>query len=157
MRGQYPCGGMHRRQFVQAGVFSLLGASAVSAQQPKQHTGSATKGDKLGVPGPYPGRVIEIRNPSLNRDGVKNRAAIRQTLIQGLVALTGVDHPVEAWRLFVSPGEAVGIKVVPNGHPGAPTSPELILEVIDGLQSAGIALMDMVVFDRYRRDFMTAG
>ena len=39
----------------------------------------------------------------------------------------------------------------------APTSPELILEVIDGLRSAGINLKDMVVFDRYGREFMAAG
>jgi uncharacterized protein (DUF362 family) len=73
-----------------------------------------------------------------------------------LVALTGADHPVEAWRTFVQPGEAVGIKVVPNGYPGAHTSPELILEVIDGLQSAGIKLKDMVVFDRYGLEFRAA-
>ena len=109
---------MHRRQFAQAAALSMLGTSAALAQQPKPLPGSANKGGKLGVPGPYPGRVIEVRNPSLNRGGVKNRAAIHTTLNQGLVALTGVDHSVEAWRLFVSPGECVGIKVVPNGHPG---------------------------------------
>jgi hypothetical protein len=46
---------------------------------------------------------------------------------------------------------------VPNGHPGAHTSPELVLEVIDGLHSAGIRNKDMVVFDRYGLEFRTAG
>jgi uncharacterized protein (DUF362 family) len=78
---------------------------------------------------------------------------MRQTLNRGLLALTGADHPVEAWRIFVQPGEAVGIKVVPNGYPGAHTSPELILEVIDGLRAAGVRLRDMVVFDRYGLEF----
>ena len=150
MLGQYPCGGMHRRQFAQAAALSMLGISAASAQEPKARTGLTGKVGKLGIPGPYPGRVVEVRNPSLSRGGRKDRAAIHKTVNQGLVALTGADDPVEAWRTFVSPGECVGIKVVPNGHPGAPTSPELILEVIDGLKSAGIALKDMVVFDRYR-------
>jgi uncharacterized protein (DUF362 family) len=90
------------------------------------------------------------------RRGQKDRAAIRATLHRGLTALTGTDHPVEAWRTFVQPGEAVGIKVVPNGYPGAQTSPELILEVIDGLKYAGIKLKDMVVFDRYGLDFKEA-
>ena len=62
---------------------------------------------------------------------------MRATLDRGLVNLTGAEHPVEAWRTFVSPGEAVGIKVVPNGYPGAHTSPELVLEVIDGSQVGG--------------------
>ena len=142
----------------------MLGLTGATAQQPttkpRQATtksSGTTQRGKLGVPGPWPGRVVEVRNPSLNRGGRKDRAAIHKTVNQGLVALTGADDPVEAWRTFVSPGECVGIKVVFNGHPGAPTSPELILEVIDGLKSAGIALKDIVVFDRYRREFMAAG
>src|SRR5262249_26525619 len=53
--------------------------------------------------------------------------------------------------------DVVGIKVVPNGFPLAPTSSELILEVIEGLKSAGVKTKDMVVFDRYKSEFMTAG
>jgi uncharacterized protein (DUF362 family) len=157
MQGQYPCGGVLRREFLGAAAVSILGASVVSAQELKKSTDLAREGEALGIPGPYPGRVIEARNPALIRDGRKDRTAIRSTLARGLVELTGADDAVAAWRTFVKPGEAVGIKVVPNGHPGAPTSPELILEVIDGLQSAGISLKDMVVFDRYGREFMAAG
>jgi uncharacterized protein (DUF362 family) len=153
MPKRYPCGGLGRRQFLAAAAAlpALGGVHFVSAADPKKPDG------KLGVPGPYPGRVIEARNPAMIKDGAKDRAAIRATLDRGLVELTGADHPVEAWRTFVEPGEAVGIKVVPNGHPGAPTSPELILEVIDGLRSAGIKLKDMVVFDRYGLEFRAAG
>jgi uncharacterized protein (DUF362 family) len=146
---------MHRRGFLGA-TASILGASVVSAQEPKRAAEPNNPSRGLGVPGPYPGRVIEVRNRALLQNGRKDRAAIRTTLNQGLVALTGTDHPVEAWRTFVKPGESVGIKVVPNGHPGAPTSPELILEVIEGLQSAGIPLKDMVVFDRYGLEFKQA-
>jgi uncharacterized protein (DUF362 family) len=81
---------------------------------------------------------------------------VRETVNRGLMALTGANDAVEAWRIFVNPGEAVGIKVVPNGYPGAHTSPELILEVIDGLRSAGVKLKDMVVFDRYGLEFREA-
>jgi hypothetical protein len=155
MRGQYPCGGMHRREFVGAAAFSILGAAVASAQEPKGKADPAQE-RALGIPGPYPGRVIEIRNSALKRSEGKNRAAVRETLNRGLVALTGASDSVEAWRIFVEPGEAVGIKVVPNGYPGAHTSPELILEVIDGLRSAGIKLKDMVVFDRYGLEFQQA-
>jgi uncharacterized protein (DUF362 family) len=154
MRGQYPCGGIHRREFVGAAAFSILGAAVAKAQEPKEKADPPQRG-ALGVPGPYPGRVIEIRNPALKRKAGENRAAVRETLNRGLVALTGADNAVEAWRIFVQPGEAVGIKVVPNGYPGAHTSPELVLEVIDGLKSAGIKLKDMVVFDRYGVEFQT--
>jgi hypothetical protein len=156
MRGQYPCGGSHRREFLSAAAVSLLGGLSVAAQQPGGGTAPAGQRGTLGVPGPYPGRVIEVSNPALKRGTKADRAALRATLNRGLTELTGSDHPVEAWRVFVEPGEAVGIKVVPNGYPGAHTSPELILEVIDGLRSAGIPFKDMVVFDRYGLEFREA-
>jgi hypothetical protein len=74
-----------------------------------------------------------------------------------MTALTGADDAVSAWRTFVEPGDVVGIKVVPNGHPNAPTSPELILEVIAALRAAGIPYRDLVVFDRFRDEFLAAG
>jgi len=156
MRGRYPCGGIHRREFMSAAAVSMLGASVVSAQQAGGVAAPARERGTLGVPGPYPGRVIEVRNPALKRAPAQDRAAVKAALNRGLTELTGADHPVEAWRLFVQPGEAVGIKVVPNGYPGAHTSPELVLEVIEGLRSAGIPLKDMVVFDRYAGEFQRA-
>ncbi len=156
MRGRYPCGGMHRREFAGAAALSMIGAAVAAAQGPKAGADPAAPGGTLGVPGPYPGRVIEVRNPAMIRRGQKDRAAVRTTLNRGLTALTGTDHPVEAWRTFVRPGEAVGIKVVPNGYPGAHTSHELVLEVIRGLESAGIRRKDMVVFDRYGLEFREA-
>jgi hypothetical protein len=134
----------------------MVGAAAAAAQEPKAKDGPATRAGALGVPGPFPGRVVEVRNPAMLRDGRKDREAIRATLDRGLAALTGTDHPVEAWRTFVQPAEAVGIKVVPNGYPGAHTSYELVLEVIRGLEAAGIRRKDMVVFDRYGAEFREA-
>lgn len=61
MRGRYPCEGMNRREFVEAAAFSILGAAVASAQEPKEKADPAP-GRTLGIPGPYPGRVIEIRN-----------------------------------------------------------------------------------------------
>jgi Domain of unknown function (DUF362) len=161
MLGRYRCGGIRRRDFLGAAAgLPLVETLTARAQEPKAGAGAtptpAGKGE-LGVPGLYPGRVVEVRHAGLVRDGSRNREAMRATLNRGLTNLTGAEHPVEAWRTFVSPGEAVGIKVVPNGHPGAHTSPELVLEVIAGLESAGIKRKDMVVFDRYLREFLTAG
>ena len=112
---------------------------------------------KFGVPGPYPGQVIEARNPSMIQNGTRSREAIRKTLDRSLTELTGADAGIEAWRTFFEPGDVVGLKVVPNGHPQHPTSPELVLEVIEGLKSAGVKLTDIVVFDRYEGEFLAAG
>jgi uncharacterized protein (DUF362 family) len=158
---------MLRREFLGAATavtsLSLLSTVRAAVQATEKQPGSTSRKvvaapqSALGVPGPFPGRVIEVRQLALVHDGRRNREAIKSTFNRGLVALTGADHPLDAWRKFVSPGEAVGIKVVPNGFPGAHTSPELVLEVIDGLKAAGIKLKDMVVFDRYGREFQTAG
>ena len=122
------------------------------------HVGAA--GDvssKLGAPGLYPGQVVEVKNPAMIKNGVKNREAIKKTLDRGLKELTGAPHAVDAWRKFFEPGDVVGIKVVPNGQPYAHSSFELVLEVIEGLKSAGVKTKDMFVYDRYRSEFMDAG
>jgi uncharacterized protein (DUF362 family) len=101
--------------------------------------------------------VVEVRNPGMIVGGTRHRDAVKTTLERGMKELTGADDAVGAWKRFFEPGDVVGIKTVPNGHPQAPTSPELILEVIEGLRSAGVKLTDMFVFDRYRGEFMAAG
>ena len=47
MRGQYPCGGLGRRDFMGTAAFSMLGATAVSAQEPGDRTVGATRGGTL--------------------------------------------------------------------------------------------------------------
>src|SRR5690349_15959669 len=115
MLERYPCGGLHRREFA-AAALSMIGAAAAgaAAQEPKAGGQPSGGAGAPVIPGPYPGRVVEVRNPAMFRGGQKDRTAIGTTLNRGLTALTGTDHPVETWRTFVQPGEAVGIKVVPN-------------------------------------------
>jgi hypothetical protein len=155
MPKRYPCGGVGRRQFL-AGVAGLpiLAGSHASAQEPKAARDPKATDGKLGAPGPYPGRVVEARNPGMIKDGVKNRDEIKKSLGVALTNLTGADDPVQGWRSFFEPGDVVGIKVVPNGYPLAYSSPELMLEVIEGLKSAGVKTKDMIVFDRYREELL---
>jgi hypothetical protein len=159
VHAHHPCGGLNRRHFLaSAAALPALAGQFVSAQEPKAAAKPAgTSFGELGVPGPYPGRVVEVRNPAMIRGGVKNQAAVRQALDLGMRTLTGADKSVEAWRRFFAPGDVVGIKVVPNGQPLAHTSFELLLEVIDGLKTAGVKTKDMVVFDRYKSEFLAAG
>jgi hypothetical protein len=144
----------------------IASASASSAQEEAQarmtakmtHVGAGNDvGSKFGAPGLYPGRVVEVKNPAMIRGGVKSRPAVKASLERGLKELTGADHVEEAWKTFFEPGDVVGIKVVPNGQPYAHSSFELVLEVIDGLKSAGVKSKDIFVYDRYRSEFMEAG
>jgi uncharacterized protein (DUF362 family) len=158
MQKRYPCGGLARREFLAgAAALPVLAAMNVSAAQPREADDPRAPVGKLGVPGPYPGRVIEARNPSMCKEGVKNRAAIKATLARGMKELTGADDAVGAWRSFFEPGDVVGIKMNPVGNPLANTSSELMLEVIEGLKSAGVKTRDMFVFERYKQEFIAAG
>ncbi len=155
----YPCGKLSRRALM-AGMTSLpiIGAAQhISASEAKSLKDPLFDKSRLGVPGPYPGRVIEAKNPQLIQNGKRSRDAIKATLNRGMKELTGADDGVEAWRSFFEPGDVVGIKVVPNGHPQHPTSPELVLEIIECLKSAGVKTTDMFVYDRYKGEFMAAG
>lgn len=156
---RYPCGTISRRSLLagMSAVPVIEGVKRVSASESRLLADPLFDKSKLGIPGPFPGRVIEARNPAMSNGGKKNREAIKATLARGMKELTGADDGVEAWRSFFEPGDVVGIKVVPNGFPQAPTSPELVLEVIESLKSAGVKTTDIFVYDRYKSEFMTAG
>jgi hypothetical protein len=153
MTRRYPCGGLGRRTFLSGAVLPLVAGLHASAQQPRQ-TAPAAEG--FGIPGPYPGRVVEVRNPAMIKAGVKSSEAIQATVDRGMKELTGADDAVGAWRSFFGPGEVVGIKMNPVGNPLANSSSELMLAVIDGLKSAGVKAKDMIVFERYRDEFIGA-
>jgi hypothetical protein len=78
-------------------------------------------------------------------------------LARGMKELTGSEDAVQAWRRLFSPGDRVGIKVVPVGRPDSISSYELVLEIIDGLRSAGVRPNDVLVFERYRNEFLESG
>jgi len=157
MTDRHPCGTSRRRDFLAtaAALPILGGATYASAAEPRAASGVKLAGP-LGAPGPFPGRVIEARNPAMIRAGKKDREAIKQSLARGMKELVGSDDAVEAWRAFFEPGDVVGVKVVPNGYPLAHSSPELMLEVIEGLKAAGVKAGDIFVYDRYRGEFMDA-
>jgi hypothetical protein len=153
-------GGMDRREFLSAApaipVLAGLPIAYVSAQEPRAAAGKADAGEKWGVPGPYPGRVVEVRNPRMIKNDVKDRSAIKQAVDRGMKELTGADDANSAWKSFFEPGDVVGIKMNPVGNPLANSSSELMLEVIDGLKAAGVKTKDIVVFERYRDEFINA-
>ena len=109
------------------------------------------------MPGLYRGRVIAVRNPAAIVSGQFQREPIRQMIRKGMAELTGTDGGPDAWRQFVGPGDVVGIKVNPVGQPHVISSPEVVREIIAGLNSAGVKPKEIVVYDRYRKQFFGAG
>lgn len=71
--------------------------------------------------------------------------------------LTDAEDATQAWRRFFEPGDVVGIKLTPVGGPLVQSSAEVVQGIIAGLESAGVRRRDIVVFDRYRSQFLQAG
>jgi hypothetical protein len=163
-------GSMCRRAFVRAAIAG--GAVLASGVLPGKEEEKAQAGGggkpppkpdpqpaptRLGIPGPFPGRVVEVRHLGSIKGRAFVRDAVRDMVGRGMMDLTGAPDPTAAWRSFFEPGDVVGVKVNPVGAPLAISSHELVHEVAAGLRAAGVRPEDIVIFDRYRAQFIRAG
>src|SRR3974377_839300 len=121
---------MDRRTFVSAGWRgspSLLSqgldpmvradTAPLAAPPVELHGLEDHKPSPLGIPGLFPGRVIEVRDQNAI---VRNRISqpIRHLLLtQGMKELTGEKSARDAWAKFIDPKDIVGIKINPSGAP----------------------------------------
>jgi uncharacterized protein (DUF362 family) len=103
----------------------------------------------LGMPGLFPGRVVEVVDSNSIAGNRVSQPVIRRMLELGMKQLTGESSAEEAWRRFLHPTDVVGIKINPSGAPACCSSPEIVREVIRALESIGVPLRNIVVFDRY--------
>jgi uncharacterized protein (DUF362 family) len=154
---------MDRRTFVKVGCIASaslmvqgLDATKVRADQASPvtppielHGLDEYKRSPLGMPGLFPGRVIEVRNPKAI---VRNRVSqpiVRDMLATAMQDLTGEKSVQAAWAKFVEPTDVVGIKINPSGAPACCSSPELLREIISAVRSVGVPARNIVVYDRY--------
>jgi uncharacterized protein (DUF362 family) len=114
-------------------------------------------GRKDGIPGPYPGRVVAVRHGGSIEAGAYRREPVETMMRRGMMELTGAPSWADAWRVFVQPGDVVGIKVSPVGGRRLCSAPEVLRAIIDGIRQAGVRAGDIVVYDRYRREFQQCG
>jgi Domain of unknown function (DUF362) len=112
---------------------------------------------KLSMPGLYPGRVCAVENPAVLVSGQYQAEQVQKMMRRGMMELTGADGWVDAWRQFFEPGDVVGIKVNPVGQPVIISDATVLHEIIAGLQAAGVKRQDMVVYDRYKKQFYGGG
>lgn len=147
-----PNNAISRRALLLAGL-----SSSVAPLLSSMRGFSKSASSRLGIPGPYPGRVIAVRHPGSIVSGAFQAQPIRAMMHKGMAALTGAGDWAEAWRVFFEPGDVVGIKVNPVGAPHVMSCAEVIHQIVDGLRAAGVRSNDIVVYDRYRREFFRAG
>src|SRR5687767_8466311 len=113
----------------------LLGGAALALPM---HSPDDKQDKKFLLPGPYRGKVIEVRRADSVEKGKINRDAVRAMMERGMCELTGAKDEAGAWKRFFKPGDVVGIKPCLVGLPTAFSQHETFLEIIRCLNLAGV-------------------
>src|SRR2546425_9324011 len=153
---------MDRRTFVKAGCIGsasllvegldpMVRADAAPPVAPpvELHGLPGYKPSPLGMPGLFPGRVIEIRDPNAIARNRVSQPVVRHLLEHAMRELTGAKSAQAAWATFVKPDDIVGIKINPSGAPACCSSPEILREIVAGVQSVGVPASNIFIYDRY--------
>lgn len=171
-QGVYPgCCGMTRRGLLIGGGLGLLGGGAMGwfarrwfngEERPSSpFTGRSVEVPNAvyAMPGPFPGRVVEVRHPgAVSRSHVIDANVVKQMMDRGMCELTGADNPLDGWRRFFQRGDRIGIKVNPVGGTSRGSIPSIsswpvVLEIVAKLKEIGIRGSDMIIFERYASAF----
>ena len=155
-----------RREFVKtvgvcsaaAGTIVLGVPGAVDAQTPAPAPPVTNIDDfmkaprgKHALPGPFPGKVIEVKDPRSLVDDKVDAKVVADMFERGVRALTGTDMK-QSFGLFFEPNDIVGIKVNPVGPPLIQTKIELTQAVVRWLMDNKIPARQIVIWDRF--DYM---
>src|SRR5262245_5420457 len=105
-----------------------------------------------GMPGPYPGRVVDVRSERcLDASGDHIDAdVVREMMARGMCGLTGETDAAAAWRRFFEPSDVVGLKVNCGGRPWVVSSHPLVVEVVRRLMEVGIPPTSVYIYERFR-------
>lgn len=109
------------------------------------------------MPGKFPGSVVHVHHDKCIVEKKIDFAAVNEMVKNGMLNLTGKKDISEAWRMFVSPDEIIGLKVNPIGGTLLSTSLEITQAVIQQLEAAGIPRKNIVIWDRREFELHEAG
>ena len=110
----------------------------------------AAAGD-LGTPGKYRGAVTQVRsNHVINtRSERVDPMSVDKMLSAGMRTLTGANADKDAWSVFFSPNDVVGVKVNCSGAPVICSSPEVVGGVVRNLIGVGVKPDNIYIYERY--------
>jgi hypothetical protein len=110
----------------------------------------------LGMPGPYPGRVVSVKAANcLDPSGDNfNAEVIRAMMSRGMCELTKQKKPIDAWKRFFNPSDIVGIKVNAGGRPWVISSPPIVAECVRNLMEIGLKPEQIYIYERFDDQLM---
>jgi hypothetical protein len=109
------------------------------------------------MPGKFPGRVVEVVHAACTSEGKPVFKTVDEMLKKAMLELTGTPTVSEAWRMFVSHTDRIGLKVNPVAGKLLSTSLELVKAMTDQLIEAGIPNNQIIIWDRREEDLSEVG
>ena len=109
------------------------------------------------MPGKFPGKVVLVKNTNSVVDDIPVEAAAYMMLTRSMLELTGQQDIRQAWRMFVSPGEKIGLKVNPVAGKTLSTSHAVVKSVVKQLTESGIDTKDIIIWDRRDMELKDTG
>lgn len=153
-----------RREFLRlmalasaAGTLGSVEPAAAEAQTGTDGGSPAPLHKGPGMPGPFPGRVVEIASTESIVQNRVNSTVVRKMMQRGMTELTGAKTPQQAWQTFFNKNDVVGIKINASGVPGCVSSPEIVNEIILGLNEAGVPNRSIFLYERFPDQIDLAG
>ncbi|UCG26889.1 MAG: hypothetical protein JSV24_07875 [Bacteroidales bacterium] len=78
-------------------------------------------------------------------------------VVKGILALTGADRVTDAWRMFVSADDQIGLKGNPVAGKTLPASHEIVRKIIEQLTASGIPKRNIIIWDRREHQLHETG
>jgi hypothetical protein len=106
---------------------------------------------------PARSKVLEVTNPAWKRDGKVDPEAVKRTLERGLMEFTGKSSVADAWRVFASPSETIGVKFNDISRNFTGANQALGDAIIDGLLQAGLKREKIILTEAVGASFPGTG
>ena len=135
-----------------------LAAAARIQNEPKYQVVTKYKASgKLGMPGPYPGRVVSLLSKSVINPATEKveEPVVREMMRRGMLALTGDKDIRDSWRRFIEPNDVVGIKTNCSGAPQICSHPIVVGEIVRNLVAIGVKPTNIHLYERFANQLVT--
>jgi len=106
---------------------------------------------ETSLPGPFPGKVVEIQNEKAMVDEKPNAEVIEAMVKDGIKKLTGKNLK-KSFKMLFDKNDVVGIKINPVGAGLISTRLEVVDAIIDWLTSNDMKRGNIIIWDRF--DYM---
>jgi hypothetical protein len=117
----------------------------------------ATNDVSLKATPPVSSRVVIVRDPAATVAFNPNEQRIEAMVARAMTNLAGRANLADAWRVFVSTQDIIGIKVFSEPGPNSGTRPAVVAAVVKQLLAAGQSADHIIIWDKRRTDLRLAG